>query len=99
MTLSMIVGLPKGGKTTYAKTLMEKDADAVLISYDEIRDTVDASVEDIKEETLKLVAERMDKAFSEGKNVVYDHTNVTRGTRKVALYIAKKYEVDTKTEI
>ena len=94
MKLFMIVGLPKGGKTTYANQLKEQNPDAVVVSYDELRGTVPTDVEDIKAETLKLACDKIREAFSDGKDVIYDHTNVTRETRKVALDVADEFNAE-----
>ena len=77
--LYMLVGLPGSGKSTIAEEL-----DGVHISSDEIRECLYGSAQ-VQPEDPKRVFAFMDSAsedcLKDGRNVVYDATNLTEENR------------------
>ena len=72
--VNMLIGLPGSGKSTFAKKL-----DGVYVCPDEVRRELygDISVQGNPVEVFSVVEERIKKALSKGKDVVYDATNTT----------------------
>lgn len=101
--LYIAIGVPGSGKSTYLKTL-----DAVYVSSDAIREELFGD-EDSQENPRKVFAilnSRIKKALKEGKDAIYDATNVAKGTRKSIIKDYREmadeiiaYFVDTQLEI
>ena len=89
-TVYMLIGLPGSGKSTYAEKLA-KGEDAVIVSTDKIReelfgDEAIQSNEKYNGNTVFCIAhDRVKLAMLEGKNVIFDATNVKRKDRKYFL--------------
>ena len=80
----MLVGLPGSGKTEYTKSL---NPDFVIYSSDAIRKEMFGN-EEIQEKNNEVFAElhkRVKNGLIEGKNVVYDATNISSKRRRVFL--------------
>ena len=91
------VGASGSGKTTFVKTLAEMNSQAVRLCPDEFRAKFgwgegDQSVSHI---AFKATYEEMEKALSNGKDVIIDATNMYRKTRKKFLEIAKLHNAQT----
>ena len=73
--LTMMIGIPGSGKSTYAKELP-----GVYVSPDAIREELygDISVQGNSAEVFGLVESRIREALKTGCDVVYDATNTTK---------------------
>jgi predicted kinase len=76
----MLVGLPGSGKSTYAKNLTKW---FVWLSSDAIRKELygDESIQGDNDKVFKILHQRLHQALLEGKNVIYDATNISRKKR------------------
>lgn len=79
-TLYTMVGLPGAGKSTFA----ERHDECVVVSSDAIRAEMygDASIQGDGAKVFGEMHRRVRKALAQGKDVIYDATNVDRKTRK-----------------
>lgn len=84
--LLFLVGIPGSGKTTYAKSLK---GNYVIHSSDDIREELfGENVSHSNEESAKVFQEmnkRVKQDLRDGKNVIYDATNLSKKKRKVFL--------------
>lgn len=73
-TVSMMIGIPGSGKSTFAKTLS-----GVYICPDEVRKELygDISVQGNSKEVFDIVEKRIKEAIQNGNDVIYDATNTT----------------------
>lgn len=78
--LVMLIGLPGSGKSSYAK---ENYPSYTYLSSDKIREELygDASIQDNPQKVFQIMRERAIEALEDGKNVVYDATNLVRKRR------------------
>lgn len=105
-TLYMLIGLPGSGKSFYAKSLREETG-AIIHSSDAIREELLGSEEDQSEspKVFALLHCRVKKDLSDGRDVIYDATNINSKRRraflqelikynckKIAIFIATPYE-------
>lgn len=91
-TLTVLIGLPGCGKSTYAKK--KKEAGLTVISPDEIREelTGDMSDQSRNREVFSLAHKRTREALRLGGSVVFDATNLTRKARNDLLsYIPDRH--------
>ena len=94
-TVFMLIGLPGSGKSTYAKKLKNKiennNHKAVIISADEIRKEVfgDEAIQKNEQydssHVFVIADNRIKLAMLEGKNIIFDATNINRKKRKAFL--------------
>lgn len=72
--VSMMIGIPGSGKSTFAKTLS-----GVYICPDEVRKELygDISVQGNAKEVFDIVEKRIKDAIQNGDDVIYDATNTT----------------------
>lgn len=87
----MLVGLPGSGKSTYARRYKENDPAAVIVSSDEIRQELwgDANDQQNPGDVFNLMMQRSVAALNEGRNVIYDATNLSAKARKNTLAIIR----------
>jgi len=87
----MFVGLPASGKSTIAKEISKKE-NAVIHSSDDLRKKIFDNIndEDHNDELFKELHRRIKKDLIEGKNVIYDATNISYKRRKGFLEELKK---------
>lgn len=73
----MLIGLPGSGKSTYAKTLAEKHK-AVIHSSDSIRKELTGSEmsQKVNQRVFQILHKRLKENLRDGKNVIYDATNI-----------------------
>ena len=85
-TFTMIVGLVGSGKSTYAKQLAE-EANAIICSSDAIREELcgDENSQDNNDEVFKILHSRIKENLKNGKNVIYDATNINSKRRRAFL--------------
>lgn len=78
--LIMLVGIAYSGKTTYAK---EKFSNCIILSSDSIREELygDASIQGDNNKIFNMLHSRAAKYLKEGKDIVYDATNLSMKRR------------------
>ena len=74
--ITMLIGIPGSGKTTYAK----KNLNGIYVSPDAIRKELygDISIQGNPSEVFGLIESKIKEALNNGNNVVYDATNTTK---------------------
>lgn len=79
-TLYTMVGLPGAGKSTFA----EMHKECIVVSSDAIRAELygDAQIQGNGKKVFSILNNRVKEALAQGKDVIYDATNVTRKTRR-----------------
>ena len=84
-TVTMMIGLPGSGKTTWCKDLIDKDT--MYINPDEIRIRKFGDVMDMSNniEVFKIAGELLDEGLAFGKDIILDATNVNRKIRAIAI--------------
>lgn len=82
----MIAGLPGSGKSTVARELAEVN-NAALHSSDDLREELfrDANNQDMNDVVFKELTNRVLRDLKNGRNVVYDATNISFKKRKAFL--------------
>lgn len=90
-TFTMMVGLVGSGKSTYAKQLAE-ETNAIICSSDAIREELygDENSQDNNEEIFKILHSRIKENLKNGKNVIYDATNINSKRRRAFLSELRK---------
>lgn len=91
--LILLCGIPGSGKSTYAKEYIERDANAVHLSSDVIRNELygDESIQGNPGEVFSLMQKRAIEALNNGHNVIYDATNITRKDRQGIISVCPKF--------
>lgn len=92
-TFTMMVGLVGSGKSTYAKQLAE-ETNAIICSSDAIREELcgDENLQDNNEEIFKILHSRIKENLKNGKNVIYDATNINSKRRRAFLSELKRIQ-------
>lgn len=92
-TLYMLIGLSGSGKSFYAKSLREETG-AIIHSSDAIREELLGSEEDQSEslKVFELLHCRVKKDLGDGRDVIYDATNINSKRRKAFLQELTKYD-------
>ena len=90
MKLIMLVGLPGAGKSTFAQSFKE----FAVHSPDAIRNELNIHEIDRAQEVLNICHERIYKDMQQGKDIVYDSTNLTSHRRKKFLRSIEQYEYE-----
>lgn len=90
--LIMLAGIPTSGKSTYAKKLKKMDywGNAVVLSTDnyiqkiaeEQQKTYNEVFDDYISEATDFMWEQLKFAIHEGRDIIWDQTNLTKRTRK-----------------
>lgn len=82
--LTVLVGLPASGKSTWAK---ENGGKASIVSTDEIRAelTGDAGDQSRNADVWEIAFSRAEALLRAGKNVIFDATNCGRANRRLLL--------------
>ena len=90
-TFTMMVGLVGSGKSTYAKQLAE-ETNAIACSSDAIREELcgDENSQDNNDEVFKILHSRIKENLKNGKNVIYDATNINSKRRRAFLSELRK---------
>ena len=85
-TFTMMVGLVGSGKSTYAKQLAEQ-TNAIICSSDAIREELcgDENSQDNNDEVFKILHSRIKENLKNGKDVIYDATNINSKRRRAFL--------------
>ena len=90
--ITVMVGLPASGKSTYARELAI-NTDAYLLSSDKIRKELygDESIQGNPKEVFSVLFNRMTEQLGQGRDVVVDATNINRHDRLTAIKLAKDF--------
>lgn len=85
-TLTLLIGLPASGKSTYAREHLAND-NTIILSSDELRKELlgDENCQDNNELVFKTLYKRAKDYLQNGKNVVIDATNINLKARRSAL--------------
>lgn len=91
--LIVLCGIPGSGKSTYATRYVEDNINSIHISSDAIRAELygNESIQGNPSEVFSLMQKRTVEALNEGKNVVYDATNITRKDRSSIIGMCPKF--------
>ena len=91
MKLIVLVGIPGSGKSSYAKKYCKDNPNVVHLSSDAIREELYGSAENNEhnDQVFQVMEERTIKALKEGKDVIYDATNLKKRYRKIILDATK----------
>lgn len=91
--LILLVGIPGAGKTTYAKNYIEKESNTVHLSSDLIRAELygDESIQGNPADVFSLMQKRAVEALNDGKDIIYDATNITRKDRASIISVCPKF--------
>ena len=92
--LILLVGIPGSGKTTYANKYMQTiNPLAIHLSSDLIRKELwgDESIQGDNNEVFSLMQSRAVEALNNGKDVIYDATNMTRKDRSYIISLCPKF--------
>lgn len=90
--LCIMIGLPGSGKDTIAKDIQERNENSIILSSDEIRNELFGyENQDNNSEVFKEMNKRCLDALKEGKNVIYNATNLSYKRRKSLIDDMKKY--------
>lgn len=92
-TLILLCGIPGSGKSTYAKDYIARNENTIHLSSDAIRKELwgDESIQGNPAEVFALMQKQAVDALNDGKNVVYDATNITRKDRSGIISICPKF--------
>ena len=88
-----MVGVSGSGKSTFANTL-SNEFDSVRVETDAIRLELTGNESDQSKNGLvfSVARQRVEKFLDEGKNVIFDATNLTVKDRKEFISIGKKFD-------
>lgn len=91
----MMVGLPASGKSSFAE-IIAKEHNAEIFSSDAIRQELLKIInyQDNNELVFKTLHERVKKCLAEGRNCIYDATNINWKRRRAFLNEIKKYNCE-----
>lgn len=91
--LILLVGIPGSGKTTYANKYIFEHKNAIHLSSDKIRAELygDESTQGDPSEVFSLMQSRAIEYLNDGKNVIYDATNICRKDRANIIAICPKH--------
>ena len=92
-TMTMMVGLVASGKSTYAEELAKK-TDAIVLSSDAIRWELfgDETDQEHNQQVFQELHKRAKKWLCDGRNVIYDATNISSKHRRAFLNELKKID-------
>lgn len=91
----MLCGIVASGKSTVAKRLSVEE-NAIIHSSDKLREELfgDINVNDKNEELFQELKRRIKNDLANGKNVIWDSTNLNYKRRKIFLDEIKKYDCE-----
>jgi predicted kinase len=91
--LTVLVGVPGVGKSTYARDTVNEDPSVVWLSSDAVRERLygDASCQDNPAKVFEVMQTAAVDALENGFDVIYDATSITRKARSGILSVVPKY--------
>lgn len=90
----MMIGLPASGKSTIARRISESEG-AIIVSSDEIRKEMgDENDQTNNEKVFKEAEKRLKEYLSQGKDVIFDATNINYKRRRDWLNRFNKFDVE-----
>lgn len=91
LTVWIMVGAPGSGKSTFANTLLEGDANIVKVCPDDNRRAIsgDSNNQTVSYPAFCMAKDQMRNALDSGKHVVFDATNMYRKARKDFINLAR----------
>lgn len=100
MRFIMMIGLPGSGKSTMAEKIAEQE-NAVILSSDKIREELygNEATQGEPEKVFALMHQRTKEALKQGKNVIYDATNVTAKNRRGIMQELKGFDIEKEAVI
>ena len=92
-TLIILCGIPGSGKSTYAKNYLERNSNTIHLSSDAIRKELygDENIQGNPGDIFTLMQKRAIEALNNGRDVIYDATNVTRKDRAGIIAACPKF--------
>jgi predicted kinase len=99
-TISILVGLPGSGKSTYVQTYLKEHPETVIASSDDLiqayadfhSQTYSWAYPLYVREADRLFKNELSKALAEGKDIIVDRTNMTIKSRnRILANVPKKY--------
>lgn len=93
--LILTIGPPGCGKTTYAQEYIKEHTDTIWISSDKIREELwgNEAIQGDNSQVFSLMQSRTIEALNDGKNVIYDCTNMTRKDRGYIIGVCPKFVI------
>ena len=91
--LILLVGIPGSGKTTYAEKYVNNNDNTIHLSSDVIRAELwgNEATQGDNNEVFSLMQSRAIESLNNGKNVIYDATNINRRDRSYIISICPKF--------
>lgn len=91
--LIILCGIPGSGKSTYAKDYTERNFNTVHLSSDVIRKELygDENIQGNPGDVFSLMQKRALEALNNGRDVLYDATNITRKDRANIIGVCPKF--------
>ena len=94
--LILLIGLPGSGKTTWARKMVEEKPEMVHLSSDAIRAELYGNENILGDHTkvFSLMEKRMRAALKEGRDVIYDATNINARSRTGLLNLLRTARIE-----
>lgn len=92
--LMVMVGLPASGKSTYAKKIAIEE-NAIILSSDKLREELYGDINDSEHNTevFSELHRRIKENLEQGKNVIWDSTNINYKKRQAFLKELKRLDI------
>lgn len=92
-SLILLVGIPGAGKSTYASNYIKQNANTIHLSSDAMRAELygDESIQGNPADVFSLMQQKAVEALNNGKDVIYDATNITRKDRAGIIGVCPKF--------
>ena len=95
----MLIGLPGAGKSTWMKNSRDERADSIILSTDSYIEAYAANhgktynqvFQDAIKDAEKHMYQSLKQAVDDGKNIIWDQTNLTKKARAKKLAMIPKY--------
>lgn len=96
MEVSILIGVPGCGKSTFSKELLKIKRNVVILSSDEIRSNLSANKAKNTNYVFSIFYDKLFKFLDEGKDIIIDSTNIERSNRLKLIKKIKEYNKDIK---